>query len=76
MPDANKPEKEYAFDCTLLATLRVKATSRKAAEATIRDILDGASCNGGCWPNGDPVLFEVGIEGDLDLSEVDGVPAG
>jgi plasmid stability protein len=67
-------EKEYLFDAKLFATLRIKAASRKErkAEATLRDILNGASCNAGQYPNGDPVLFETSIDGELDLLEVDG----
>lgn len=65
-------EKEYLFDAKLFATLRIKAASRKEAEATLRDILNGASCNAGQYPNGAPVLFETSIDGELDLLEVDG----
>jgi len=65
---------EYAFDCHLFATLRIKARSRKEAEATIRDVIDGASCNAGCWPDGSPILFESGID-SLDLLEVNGEAA-
>lgn len=66
------PQKEFAFDVTLLTMVRIKAGSRKEAEATLRDILGGARCNAGSYPNGDPVLFEISIEGELDLIEVDG----
>lgn len=65
-------EKEYVFDCKLFATLRIKAASKEKAEATVREILDAATCNAGLWPNGDPVLFETSIDGDLDLIEIDG----
>jgi hypothetical protein len=68
--------KEYAFDCTLKAAIRIKAASRAEAEATIRDVLDGASCNGGAWPNGDPILFEASLDGGLSLYEVDGKEVG
>lgn len=67
-------EKEYAFDCKFFAALRIKAKSREEAEAIIRNTLDGASCNAGCWPNGDPVLFEASVDGSLDLFEVNGEP--
>lgn len=70
----NAEEKEYAFDLKLLAALRIKAKSREEAEAIIRNTLDGASCNAGCWPNGDPVLFEASVDGDMDLFEIDGEP--
>lgn len=71
----NAEEKEYAFDCTLIAALRVKAKSQKEAEGIIRQVLDAASCNAGAWPNGDPVLFEASVDGELSLFEVDGEPA-
>lgn len=64
---------EYAFDCVLEAAIRVSATSRGAAEDKLRATLDAADCNGGAWPNGDPVLFEASVnDGKLDLFEVDG----
>lgn len=67
--------KEYLFDVRLLATIRIKADSQVKAEATIRDILEAASCNAGSWPDGSPVLFEASVDGKLDLVEVDGKPA-
>ncbi len=63
---------EYAFDCTLVAALRVKATSQEEAESIIRSVLDAASCNAGAWPDGSPVLFEASIDGQPRLYEVDG----
>lgn len=61
--------KTYIFDTTLTACIRIQANSRAEAEATIRDNLDGASCNAGAWPNGDPILFEASIEGELDRAD-------
>lgn len=64
---------EYAFDCTLTAAIRVKASSREAAEALLRAALDAADCNGGSWPNGDPILFEASVNhSEISLYEVDG----
>ena len=48
------PANTYTFDVKLFATITIKAASQAEAEATIRDVLDGASCNAGAWPNGDP----------------------
>lgn len=66
--------KEYAFDCKLIAALRVKAKSQKEAEVMLREVLDAASCNAGCWSDGSPVLFEVSLDGEPSLFEVDGEP--
>jgi hypothetical protein len=63
---------EYAFDCTLVCAIRVRAESPEAAAAMVRAEIDGAEANLGQWPNGDPILCEVSVEGDLDLFEVDG----
>jgi hypothetical protein len=66
---------EYAFDCTLRAAIRVKGTSREQAETCLRESMDAADCNGGAWPNGDPILFEASVaDGELALYELDGQP--
>jgi hypothetical protein len=65
-------EKEYAFDVQLAAALRVRAKSQAEAESLIRRMLDAASCNAGCWPSGDPILFEASVAGPLSLFEVNG----
>ncbi len=70
-----KREFEYAFDFKLQAALRLRANSLAEAEALVRRFLDAASCNGGCWPNGDPILFEASVDGDLSLfHEINGTP--
>jgi hypothetical protein len=64
---------DYAFDCTLTTALRVKARSREEAEAMIRDTFNAADCNGGAWPNGDPILFEASLnDSKLELYELNG----
>ena len=73
VPDA-AAEREYLFDITLMASLRVKANNRKAAEAMVMQVFDAASCNAGVWGDGSPVLFEASVDGDIDLVEVDGEP--
>ncbi len=65
-------EREFLFDCKLFAAIRVKARSREQAEAMLREAIEAASCNAGAWPDGSPILFEVSIDGELDLIEVDG----
>jgi hypothetical protein len=73
--DGMLAEHEYAFDCTLTAAIRVKGTSREAAEDHLRAAMDAADCNGGSWPNGDPIVFEASVnDSDLALYEVDGQP--
>ncbi len=64
---------EFAFDCTLTAAIRVNAATRGEAEQLLRTLMDAADCNGGTWPNGDPVLFEASInDSPLELYEIDG----
>lgn len=66
---------EYAFDVKLFATIRVTAPSEFDARAMVRQHLDAADCNGGAWPNGDPILFEASIDDDeLPCIEIDGEP--
>ena len=65
---------EYAFDCTILTTLRIKTKSKREAESIIRSVLDAASCKAGVWPDGSQVIFEASIEGEIDLIEVNGEP--
>lgn len=65
---------EYAFDVKLQAVIRVKATSAESAKELLHNTFDAASCNGGAWPNGDPVLYEASTaEGyEPELFEIDG----
>lgn len=61
--------KTFSFDVTLLATIQVSAESVKEARAQLREKLDGAQANFGAWPDGSPILAEVGMEGDAALVE-------
>jgi hypothetical protein len=64
---------EYAFDCKLEAVFRVEAISRADAEKKLRKNFAAACCNGGMWPNGDPILFDARIgESPLLLNRIDG----
>ncbi|VWC80482.1 hypothetical protein BLA39750_01162 [Burkholderia lata] len=68
-------EHEFAFDCSLSATIRVRAGSLEIAQANLREAMATASCNAGAWPNGDPILFEAGLSiSTVVLSELDGEP--
>lgn len=63
---------EYAFACTLLATVRVKAPSEQEARAALRAEIDGADAHLGAWPDGGRIEFPVSLEGEADLEQVDG----
>lgn len=62
--------KTYTFDVTMSASISIEANSKAEAEATIRDCLGGTSVNAGAWPNGDPIVFEPCIEGEIDFDSV------
>ena len=53
---------EYAFDCTLTAAIRVKATSEAEARGIMKGTIDSSSANLGAWPNGDPILCEISLD--------------
>lgn len=63
---------EYAFDITLAAALRVKASSEADARAVLAEVLDCADSNFGAWRNGDPILAEASLRGVPQLYEVNG----
>lgn len=65
---------EFSFSVTLLATIRVSATSELAARKMLADAFYCAESNFGYWPDGAPILAEASIEGGADLAEVDGEP--
>jgi len=60
---------EFAFDVTLQAAIRVRATSLAEAREMLKTI-DAADANLGAWPNGDPILAEVSVDGEGDLFEI------
>lgn len=73
LSDAGAALVEFSFDFTLTAAISVKALSRAQAESQIRKVFDAACCNGGAWPDGEPVLFEASInDAPLALFGVDG----
>jgi len=61
------PDTEYVFDVKLFAIVRVAAPDEATARQRLQEALDGASVNAGCWPNGDPILFEASLDGEADL---------
>ena len=66
---------KYAFDIKLFASVRVEAANEASARELVDDAFEVASCNGGCWPNGNPILFEASIDGAADLFEIEDEPA-
>lgn len=64
--------KEFCFDVKMFACIRVQAKTLKQAQAMVREHLDAAACNAGAWPNGDPILFEASVDGELELAEING----
>ncbi|MDR3425524.1 MAG: hypothetical protein P4M13_10720 [Alphaproteobacteria bacterium] len=66
---------EYAFDVKIFATLRVKAESQEEARAALAAAIDGGEANFGSFPNGEPIIADVCIDGEIDLIEVDGKSA-
>lgn len=67
----NLKEREYAFDAKLFAALRVKARSEREARQLLRDAIECATANLGVV-NGEPLVCEVTLDGELDLYEIDG----
>jgi hypothetical protein len=65
---------EYLFDVKLFAAVRVKAESEDEARTMLKKAFDCADCNGGAWPNGDPITFEASLDDPAndELIEVDG----
>jgi hypothetical protein len=61
--------KEYLFDVALAAAVRIKAKSADEAREMLKKAFDCADCNGGAWPNGDPILFEASLD-EPDLANI------
>jgi hypothetical protein len=58
--------KEFTFQATLLASIRVKAETQAEAEQKLRTALEGSETNLGMLDDA-PIVVPVEIEGDLDL---------
>jgi hypothetical protein len=59
---------EFLFQVTLLASIRVKATTQAEAELKLRAALEASEANLGTLDD-TPIGVSVEIEGDLDLIE-------
>ncbi len=58
--------KEFTFQATLLASIRVKAKTQAEAELKLRAALEGSDANLGMLDDA-PIVVPIEIEGDLDL---------
>jgi hypothetical protein len=67
--------REYTFDLTLKAAVTVKAENADQALAMVQTVFECADCNGGAWPNGEPVLFEASLDQRPDIGMIDGEDA-
>lgn len=72
LEEAAPTEHEYLFDVKLFTALRVKAEHEDIAIQIIMESLRCATANLGSWPDGEPILAEVSVDGDLDLIEIGG----
>lgn len=62
----------YTFDVKIMACFTVEAESQAAAEAILRETVDCATIDCGALPNGQLLTGEGSIDGELDLSQIDG----
>jgi hypothetical protein len=60
--------REFTFQATLIASIRVKAETRAEAEQKLRVALAASDANLGMLDDA-PIVVPVEIEGDLDLIE-------
>jgi hypothetical protein len=60
--------REFTFQATLLASIRVKADTRAEAELKVRAALEASDVNLGMLDDA-PIVMPVEIEGELDLIE-------
>ena len=58
--------REFTFQATLIASIRVKAETRAEAEQKLRAALAASDANLGMLDDA-PIVVPVEIEGDLDL---------
>lgn len=64
--------REFTFDLKAFITLRVKAETEEEARSWIDENIDGVDANLGCYPDGQPIVVEVSLDGFHDLMEIDG----
>ena len=64
--------REFAFDVTLAAAIRVQAASLEEVHTIVKTTIEASDANLGSWPNGDAILAEVSVDGEADLFEING----
>lgn len=69
------PVQTFTFDVKMFAAISVQASSEAEAIAMLKQAIDGANANFGAWANGDPITGDVGMDGEPDLTEIDGEAA-
>lgn len=52
---------KFSFDLILSGAVTVEAETQDEAINKVIRQFEYADCNGGTWPNGDPVLFEASL---------------
>lgn len=63
----------FTFDFVLNGAATIEADDAETARAMLIEALrDSADCNGGSYPNGDPVLFEASLFERPRLAMIDG----
>ena len=60
---------KFTFDAKLFAAFTIEAPDRATAEKWLREALDCADINAGALPNGDPIIGEASLDGELDAVE-------
>jgi hypothetical protein len=61
--------RKFLFDVKLFASITIEAQSGAEARSMLKAELDCASGNLGAWPNGQPILCEVSMDGEADLCD-------
>lgn len=59
---------KFTFDMTLTAAISVDAPDAETAKRWLIEALDCADTNFGAYPNGDPILGEVSLNGEENIT--------
>lgn len=66
---------KFTFDMKLDVSLTVEADTEAAARTKLHAAMDCADTNFGAWPNGEPILGECSVNGNVvRLAMIDGNP--
>jgi hypothetical protein len=55
----------------LVATVWIRARNEENAFKQLAEAFKEADCNGGCWRDGEPILFTASIRGQPELIDED-----